>query len=50
MTIGTLPFIILLNFVVNRFGSLIIYYNVNNTLSRRKLIFEYKYQVKINDI
>ena len=35
MTIGFLPFIILSGLVANRFGYLVIYDSVNNTLSRR---------------
>lgn len=50
MIIGFLPFIILLGFVANRFGYLVIYDSVNNTLSRRGLICGYKFQIKIDDI
>lgn len=50
MIIGFLPFIILLGFVANRFGYLVIYDSVNNTLSRRGLICGYKIQIKIDDI
>lgn len=50
MIIGFLPFIILLIFVANRFAYLVIYDSSNNTLSRRGLLFRYKFQIKINDI
>lgn len=50
MIIGFLPFIILLIFVANRFAYLVIYDSSNNTLSRRGLLFGYKFQIKINDI
>lgn len=50
MTIGFLPFIILLGFVANRFGYLIIYDSVNNTLSRRGLICGYKFEIRVDDI
>ncbi len=48
--VGFLPFIIMLGFLANRFGYLVIYDSVNNTLSRRGLISGYKYQIKIEDI
>lgn len=50
MTIGFLPFIILSGLVANRFGYLVIYDSVNNTLSRRGLICGYKLTIKIDDI
>lgn len=50
MIFGLIPFIILFGFFANRFGYLVIYDNVNNTLSRRGFICGYKYQVKIDDI
>lgn len=50
MTIGFLPFIILFGFVANRFGYLVIYDSVNNTLSRRGLICGYKLIIKVDDV
>ena len=50
MTIGFLPFIILFGFVANRFGYLVIYDSVNNTLSRRGLLCGYKLTINIDDI
>ena len=50
MTIGFLPFIILFGFVANRFGYLVIYDSVNNTLSRRGLLCGYKLTINIDDV
>lgn len=50
MTIGFLPFIILFGFIANRFGYLVIYDSVNNTLSRRGLLCGYKLTINIDDV
>ena len=50
MIIGFLPFIILVGFIANRFGYLVIYDVDKNMLYRRGLICGYKFQIKINDI
>lgn len=50
MTIGFLPFIILLGFIANRFGCFVIYDSVSNTLSRRGLICGYKLKIKVDDV
>ena len=50
MIIVFLPFIILLGFVANRFGYLIVYDSINNTLSRRGLICGYKFKIRVDDI
>ncbi len=43
MIIGFLPFLVLVGFIANRFGYIVIYDDKNNMLCRRGLICGYKY-------